>query len=312
MLVPALLPEGQSTYLTQVARPTQAPAARTAETEAFQIPSGYGDHRIVLMVKDPWWLYAYWEIQPALERQARSQLAPEEFAGVQSVLRAYDVTDRDVPQQPAHGWFDIPLSGMASSWFIHANAPNRSFIVELGLLTRTGRFLMLVRSNRVTTPRAGPSEIIDEEWLTTDDTYWKLVGLTAGIGMGASEAAIRELLQRKLLSPGISSPGLFSQSKLPKATGFWLQVDTELIIRGATDPKASVTIQGQAVTLRPDGTFSIRMALPDGTQVIPVEAVAPDKQQRRAITPTVTRQTDGHAALPIDGTQPATRAKFEV
>ena len=62
--------------------------------EPFSIPTGYGDTRVILMVKDPWWLYAYWEVQPQTERAIRGQLLPEEVPGLQSILRVYDVTDR--------------------------------------------------------------------------------------------------------------------------------------------------------------------------------------------------------------------------
>ena len=269
--------------------------ARTFE-DGFAIPWGYGDHRIVLMVKDPWWLYAYWEIQPDRARQVRRQLAPEEIEGLRSVLRVYDVTDRDVPKQLPNRWFDVTLSDLATNWYIHVDAPNRSFVVEIGLLTRTGRFLPLARSNQVTTPRFGPSEVIDEEWMSTDEEYWKLVGLTAGVGMGSSPAGLKEFVERKLFSPGLFSPGLFSPVKRPTARSFWLVVDTELIVHGATDPKASVTVQGQAVKLKPDGTFSVRMALPEDTQTIPVEATSPDHQETRTITPVVTRHTEEHTS----------------
>ncbi len=261
--------------------------------ETFTIPTAYGDHRIVLMVKDPWWLYAYWEIQPSHERQVRSQLAPEDMSGLSSVLRVYDVTGREFPTQAANARFDISLSGLATNWYIHVDAPDRSFVVELGLLTKHGRFLLLARSNRVTTPRYGPSDVVDEEWLTTDENYWKLFGVAAGIGMGSSPVGFKELLERKPFSAAMFSPGLFSpvKAKLPK--GFWLWVDTELVIYGATDPKTQVTIQGQPVTLNPDGTFSTRMALPDGTQSIPVEATSSDQQDARTITTTVSRKTEG-------------------
>jgi hypothetical protein len=243
-------------------------------------------------VNDPWWLYAYWEVQPNLERQVRSQLAPEELPGAQSALRVYEVTGRDFPREPANRRFDIPLSGLANNWYLHVDAPNCSFVVDIGLLTKAGRFLALARSNQVTTPRFGPSEILDEEWMTTDADYWKLFGLTAGLGMGSSPAGLKELLKRKLFSPGLFSPGLFSPVKVPKARGFWLWVDTELIVYGATDPKAAVTVQGQPITLKADGTFSLRMALPEGTQQIPVHAKSPDGQETRQIAPIVTRQTD--------------------
>jgi hypothetical protein len=248
------------------------------------------------MVKDPWWLYAYWEIQPQVERQARHQLSPDEHQGLHSILRVYDVTGRDFPAQAANHWFDIPLSGMANQWYIHANTPNRSFLVDIGLRTKSGRFLTLARSNQVTTPRFGPSEIVDEEWMTSEGDYWKLFGLTAGIGMGASPGALKALLERKMFSPGLFSPGLFSPVRIPKARGFWFWVDAELIVHGATDSKATVTLQGQPIKLRPDGTFSVRMALPEGTHTIPVEATSPDGVEVRTITPIVARRTEGQTA----------------
>ena len=257
---------------------------------------------MVLMVKDPWWLYAYWEVSPRVERQARQQLSPDEIGGLHSVLRVYDVTGlpaapaaqagRDFPAQPANHSFDITLSGLATNWYIHVNAPNRSFVADIGLLTKTGRFLTLVRSNPVTTPRFGPSEAVDEAWMTTDEDYWRLFGITAGVGMGSSPSGLKALMERHISSPGLFSPGMFSPVKSQKGQGFRLWADTELLVYGATDPKASLTIQGQAIKLKADGTFSVRMALPDGTQTIPVEATSPDRQETKTLTPVVTRQTE--------------------
>jgi len=290
------------------------PQRHGAWEESFVIPNGYGDHRIVLMVKDPWWLFAYWEIQPAVERRIRSQLAPEEVGGLQSILRVYDVTDlptapaaqagRDFPTQPAHRWMDIPLSGLANNWYLHVNAPNRAFIVDIGLLTKAGRFFLLARSNRVMTPRAGPSDIVDEEWMVADEAFWRLFGVTAGIGMGSSPLEIRRLLEQKLFSrglfsPGFFSPGVFGQAPSQAKKDFSLWVNAELIVHGGiTEPKATVTIQGESVPVKADGTFSVRMALPEGTQAIPVEATSPDGQRTQQITPQVTLQTEGRPAAP--------------
>jgi hypothetical protein len=57
-------------------------------------------------------------------------------------------------------------------------------VVDIGLLTRRGKFYLLARSNRVTTPRFGPSEVIDEEWMCPDEEYWRLFGLAGGFGVG--------------------------------------------------------------------------------------------------------------------------------
>ena len=76
-----------------------------------------------------------------------------------------------------------------------------------------------------------------------------------------------------------------------KEKDFWLVVNTELILYGATEPDANVTVQGIPVKLRPDGTFSLRFALPDGIQELPVHAVNADGDMEEKITPVVTRQT---------------------
>jgi hypothetical protein len=225
-------------------------------------------------VKDPWWLYTYWDIRPEAERTARNQLLPQEVAGLQSILRVYDVTGVDFPAHAAHRSFDIPLSGLATNWYIHTDAPNRAFVVEIGILTQTGRFLLLARSNRVTTPRSGPSDVIDGAWMTTEEAYAALLASSVGVGMGGSPT---------------------SWSRHPASTGhqagvqgFWFRVDAELVIHGATDPKASVTIQGQPVTVRKDGTFSLRAALPEGTQTMTIDVTSPDGRQTRTVTPVVT------------------------
>jgi hypothetical protein len=293
--------------IAPVAGPFQPPPASPNAAEAtlaepsYSIPNGYGDDRIVLMVKDPWWLHAYWEIQPSTERAARSQLLPQEVAGLSSILRVHDVTDVDFPAQPAHRSFDITLSGLATNWYINTDAPGRSFIVEIGLLTGGGRFLLLARSNRVTAPRFGPSDVIDERWVASDAAFWKLFGVSAGIGIGSSPLTWSRLLQQRLASEAWSSA---SPAKPSAVRGFWCRVETDLVIHGLTEPKASVLIQGQPVAVRKDGTFSLRLAMPAGTQEVTVEVVSADGRHRRTFTQTVTVGSAGplgaeHPAPPV-------------
>jgi len=72
---------------------------------------------------------------------------------------------------------------------------------------------------------------------------------------------------------GISSPaGELGAGARPR--GFWFNVNAELVIYGATEPDAQVTVAGRAVKLRRDGSFSLRFALPDGDYELPVVALA--------------------------------------
>jgi hypothetical protein len=64
--------------------------------------------------------------------------------------------------------------------------------------------------------------------------------------------------------------------------GFWFNINAELIIYGATDPNAQVTLAGRPINLRPDGTFSFHFALPDGDYVLTATAVSPENELRQA------------------------------
>ena len=47
---------------------------RWPKTPSGELPSAYGDNKIVLMVRDPWWLYAYWEISAAKHDEVKRQM----------------------------------------------------------------------------------------------------------------------------------------------------------------------------------------------------------------------------------------------
>jgi hypothetical protein len=76
-----------------------------------------------------------------------------------------------------------------------------------------------------------------------------------------------------------SGAGLMSRNR-----AFWLVADAELIVYGATDPSARLTIGGEVVPLSADGTFRIQVPFRDGQQVYAIEAVAADGEQKRNIT----------------------------
>jgi hypothetical protein len=67
-----------------------------------------------------------------------------------------------------------------------------------------------------------------------------------------------------------------------RPAGFWLNVNAELVIYGATEADASVTFGGRPISLRPDGTFSRRLALPDGDHAVTVSAMSAQGDLRQA------------------------------
>ncbi|MEB3293796.1 MAG: hypothetical protein VKJ24_11610, partial [Synechococcales bacterium] len=116
-----------------------------------------------------------------------------------------------------------------------------------------------------------------------------LLGVTgmsgAGLyGMGMSGVGMSGI--------GMSGIGMFSASAAPlRSRKFWLLADAELIVYGATEPDATVTIGGVPIKLNPDGTFSFRLSFQDGMLDYPIMAVAADGEQMRQIRMKFTRET---------------------
>jgi hypothetical protein len=113
------------------------------------------------------------------------------------------------------------------------------------------------------------------------------------VWMGSLEITelIRRKLAREISSPGVSSlSSPFGDAEQPK--GFWFNVNAELIIYGATEPTAKVTLDGREIKLRPDGSFSFRYALPDGKYELPVMAVSADGTETRAADLRFSRATE--------------------
>jgi X-X-X-Leu-X-X-Gly heptad repeat protein len=92
---------------------------------------------------------------------------------------------------------------------------------------------------------------------------------------------------------GLTMSGVgFSASAPPiRPREFWLVADAELIIYGATEPDATLTIGGRPIKLNPDGTFRFQMSFQDGLIDYPIMAVAVDGEQTRSIHMKFTRET---------------------
>ncbi|MDD5506105.1 MAG: DUF4912 domain-containing protein [Candidatus Omnitrophica bacterium] len=253
-----------------------------------ELPSCYDQDKIILQVRDPRWLHAYWELKNQTIEGLKRKLG-DDFYRAKKILRVYDVTNIIFNGFNANSFFDIQYNDFANSWYIDTAGPGRSWCVDLGLMLTDGRFITILRSNVVSTPLDGPSWITDEEWMIPEDVFARLYGM--GFGLGKSSpvgGAWQQRLKQGLFSSGISSSPV---RKEVKQRGFWMKVDCELIVYGATEPDAKVTVQGQPINLRPDGTFTLRYYLPDSKQVIPVKATSADKLEERTITPIVTRET---------------------
>ena len=271
-----------------------APIVRTAPKILQELPASYGQDKIVLQVRDPWWIHSYWEITHGTIDGLKGRLG-DVFYSAKLILRVYDVSHIIFDGSNAHRFFDIEINYGTTSWYVDTQGPGRSWCVDIGLRLANGEFIKIARSNTVSTPLDSPSWITDEEWMIPEDMFARLYGMGFGFGKSSPGKAWQQAMRRALFSGVLGSGGLASMAspvkKMEKARKFWMVVNTELIVYGATEPDAKVKVQGNPIKLRPDGTFSLRFALPDGKQVIPVEGTSNDNIDTITITPVVNKDT---------------------
>ena len=163
----------------------------------MKFPQGYGDNKIVILVRDPWWIFAYWEIRHDKEESVIGKIKAAGDSPAKYILRIYDITGINFNGKNAHSYFDIELKGLANSWYINAGSPDKRWVVEIGIVTKKRNFYSLARSNAVRTPRYGMSDKLDAEWMVPEEKYWKTLGLSEGFIPGKSSLELRKPVKKR-------------------------------------------------------------------------------------------------------------------
>lgn len=122
---------------------------RLFEEERFLFPESYGVNRVRLLVRDPEWLFAYWDVSPAGMKEMGKSLGERTLAVSRLTLRITDPV--------SGGSSDVLLPPGARWWYVRADSTPRSYKAELGLTLPSGEFRRFAESNTVITPRVGPS-----------------------------------------------------------------------------------------------------------------------------------------------------------
>lgn len=257
-----------------------------------ELPAEYNKDRIVLLVRDPFWLHCYWELTRQAMDRAEAALG-QEWHTAKPILRLLDVTSTDA-RSAERAVRDIEIHGGVSNWYIDVTQPPRSYRVDIGYLTRSSRFYVLARSNPATTPQPGVSDAVDTNWADLDPRKAdRLYAMSSGFDPAASSLEVKqffeERLRRPLGAPTITSLG--SGGLLPpgRSQEFAFSIDADLVVYGRTRPGSQVKLQNQPVQLRDDGSFTLRFKLPDNRQIIPCVAVSPDGGEERTVVLAVER-----------------------
>ena len=359
LVIPSILLEGDAPEPPRHSGPGERYALGGTETliqsDSGELPEAYGTQRLLLVARDPHWLYAHWDMTNEQMRKHNTASRDGHL-----VLRVFcgNVSGAPVVEQHVH-----PES---RNWFIHVGRGATKYVAQLGSYHRKGAWATVATSDATLTP---PDVLSDDtsvrfETIPVEVPFKQLLELVKGavaehtplieviqqlralghtelpelkslasalatpagtrpsaqwtpeqeralaaiinidevrrVWMGSLEITelIRRSLEKELSSQSAAAfargdqssaaqlPGGITSMSSPFGgeggrKGFWFNVNAELIIYGATEPDAAVTIGGRKIQLRKDGTFSFRFALPDGNYDLPVQATSADGSDSR-------------------------------
>ncbi len=246
--------------------------------------------RIILVVRDPYWVQAYWEITRSSVSRARAAFAGGWHAA-QPVIRLLKISNDGNTNAVEEIVEEIPIHGGVNNWFLNVKAQSKNYRVVIGYVCKeSGRFHLISKSNEVSMPKA--SEAADCTWNDITNDAQRYYSLSGGNDPSLASADLRSVFEEKSRQPmHIPAFQRLGSAIYPAARRFQFEVDAHMIVHGSTDPQASVSVGGEPVHVENDGTFVLKMDLPDRRQVLPVIASSRDGTEQRTTVLAIERNT---------------------
>ena len=154
------------------------------------LPLYYGEDRLVILPRDPYCLFAYWEVSMPTREALKHKWGEERWRKSDLQLRVYKHDWSD--EAAVESFFDVVLEAETDNWYLPVLDSDRVYHTELGWRVPEGSFEPVLCSNAVRTPRDGLSDIIDAEWQLPD---WKARKLYRRISL--YHLSSPELLRRR-------------------------------------------------------------------------------------------------------------------
>lgn len=250
-------------------------------------------NRAVLMVRGPHWLHAFWEVTSHSVQRVKASMAAE-WHTAKPVLRVLESSVEKGETPVERICREIEIHGGVKNWFIDVREP-MSCRIEIGYKTPSGDFYKLCRSNRVSGAAVGRGDSLDVHWKDIESDCSKIYSLSGGYSTDSESEELRELFQERLRRP-LGPPKVkptaqgYSDTDSHKK-GFQLNVDAELAVFGSTEKGSYLSIQGEPVDVANDGSFHIRIEMPNRRQVIPIHAQSASGAEQQTVVLAVERNT---------------------
>jgi hypothetical protein len=291
-------------------------------------PLEYGEGRLWLVARDPHWLFAYWQFVPGehpatvgedgrphfflrvLGKDGRVEVEIDVIPEQANVYIPVEKTDSSYTAElgffTTKGiWCFIAKSGTAytppSVATDHGPALYATVPASLPLGNVSGKVLIPVQRRSEWTLE---QELMFAHLLAVDAAT---VGLPEGRAKRARSRMVspkkRGIPEHMLASldcgNAISSAETASSWSSNPDEAPPLHLNAEIIFYGATASDGSLSIAGEPVQLRHDGTFRVHCRLPDGEFEIPVVATSADGKHTRNAVLRFSRETEADAGTGV-------------
>ncbi len=324
-------------------QPWPEPSLSNLEAGLAPAPRPESDTRVVFLPRDPQWAYVFWEISDEDRQEAQqagaSQLClrvadvtglsgggshPHTLQEVAVNSHATEwylpvpLSDRDYRVELGYrkgggGWISLATSAVARVPALHPSEQIFDQFVPFSLETTPLQPVHAPHQagSSSSSPNRNDNSLHERLYqaATLPATRWR------HLGRGSEAFHENEMGGSAALAAGgqSSGVGVWASGRNESGAGavgsrqraFWLVADAELIVYGATDPSARLSIGDEDVPLSSDGTFRVQVPFRDGQQIYPIKAVAADGEQKRNITLEFDRRT------PEDNTNTASQAVAE-
>lgn len=219
-----------------------------------------------VLAQGPHWIFASWGLTSTILERAESSLGVH-WHRATPVLKVYGLQSDEETSPTKCCVASIPIQAAVDHWYVPIADPARLYELQLGYETAQGQFFMLVRSAPVKLPMPGTPQArrYDEQRQE-----------------GAFPSQHLEQAHRFPIR---------GSSAFRFCDGVSLEVTADLMIVGQVSPQAQLTCQDERISVEQNGQFEIRVALEEGRQVIPLEAVSPDGCQSRTVILAIERNT---------------------
>jgi hypothetical protein len=138
------------------APPSRPPAEPLGMLDAEEPPELYGVDEITVLARDPYTLFAHWEITAAGRQAARARLGEDGLLVLRLTASSGPVIDDPLPRDAGHGYVPAPY-------------PGASLVPIVGLRGSGGRFEPIASAPRLRVPWNQPEEG-PVEWMEISPT----------------------------------------------------------------------------------------------------------------------------------------------